>query len=146
MYLLEKTCVEGHSYTGWRCYTCQKIRRDKYFEMNPHRWKATHMLSGAKARAKCHRVPFSIVLEDILRVWPEDNRCPVFRTLFEFGKKNIIPVSPTLDRVRPTEGYCVGNIAVISQRANHLKNKECDPEAFFALAQWLYNFYQYQSV
>lgn len=98
------------------------------------------MLSGAKARAKRRNVPFSIVLEDILRVWPDDDRCPVFGIPFKFGKKNVIPASPTLDCVRPTRGYCVGNIAVISHRANSLKGKECDPESFFSLAKWLHDF------
>ena len=75
------------------------------------------MLYAAKNRAKKNGLPFSLRAEDI--VIPE--RCPVFgfrlfvNSLARFD-------SPSLDRIICNKGYVVGNIQVISHRANTIKN------------------------
>lgn len=76
------------------------------------------MLNDARKRAKKKGIEFNISLEDIFI--PET--CPVLGIPLFRGKGSRSPNSPSLDRVVNAEGYVKGNIAVISQRANALKN------------------------
>jgi hypothetical protein len=67
------------------------------------------MWSRAKYRAKQKGLDFNITKEDI--VIPDT--CPLLGTPME---------SPSLDRINPSKGYIKGNVWVISNRANTLKN------------------------
>jgi hypothetical protein len=76
------------------------------------------MYNGAKSRAKTKKLPFNITLADIAI----PGFCPILGIpLFRRAEK-MGPNSPTLDRVIPAKGYVRGNIQVISQRANVMKN------------------------
>lgn len=76
------------------------------------------LLYNARRRAKDYNIPFSLTLDDI--VIPE--KCPILGIpLYKTeGKKT--ENSPSLDRVFPELGYIVGNVCVISSRANRMKN------------------------
>lgn len=78
------------------------------------------MLRNAKARAKAAEIPFVLTVEDI--VIP--SHCPILGLpLFQMlGRRGGGDNSPSLDRVIPERGYVPGNIIVISNRANRLKN------------------------
>jgi len=67
------------------------------------------MWSRAKYRANQKGLDFNITKEDI--VIPDT--CPLLGTLMK---------SPSLDRIDSTKGYIKGNVWVISNRANTLKN------------------------
>lgn len=86
---------------------------------------------GARRRAEEFGVPFAISISDI----HVPTHCPALGIpLIKGGRLH--PNSPTLDRILPPKGYVVGNIAVISWRANKLKNN-ATPEELTALAAWL---------
>jgi len=51
------------------------------------------------------------------------------------------PESPTLDRFIPSKGYIKGNIAVISFRANRIRQNETDPNVFRQIAAWMEDTY-----
>lgn len=98
-----------------------------------------YLWSRAKRRAAQKGVPFAIEPSDI--VIPE--RCPIlgiplrigvhgFR-VHEFGGDED---SMSLDRIVPELGYVPGNVAVISWRANRLKNNATLDE-LEALLRWL---------
>jgi hypothetical protein len=82
----------------------------KQYEVNK-RWLLNNPEAGmvfkARQRAKQLGVPCTIKRSDI--VIPE--MCPVL------GDS-----SPSLDRIIPSLGYVPGNVRVISQRANRIKN------------------------
>jgi actin-related protein len=88
---------------------CQKERRKKFPE------KALLVL--AKQRAKKKGLDFNITEEDI--VIPE--YCPLLHYRLERGEGSVQNSSPTLDRFDPTKGYIKGNVWVISNRANRIK-------------------------
>lgn len=76
------------------------------------------MWNGAKSRAKSKGLDFNLVIDDI--VIPE--LCPVLGVPLKVsttGKAD--EYSPSLDRFDNNKGYVVGNIAVISYRANRIK-------------------------
>jgi len=95
------------------------------------------LLSNAKARAKKFGVPFNLTLEDIQVCIPLDGLCPITKEPFERGEGKVGPRSMTLDRVIPNLGYVRGNIAVISHKANVIKQNCTNPEIFRKLAQYL---------
>lgn len=76
------------------------------------------LLIHAKARAKSKGIPFELTVSDI--VIPDT--CPVLGIPLVSGGKGE-PGLPSLDRILPERGYVPGNVAVISYRANMLKNQ-----------------------
>ena len=82
-------------------------------------------LGNARARAKRDKVPFDLVLEDLVAIATDE--CPIFHTKFVWGasllgKGRTRPDSPTLDRILPELGYVKGNVAFLSYRANRIKD------------------------
>lgn len=65
-------------------------------------------------------VPFDLEMSDI--AVPE--RCPILGIKLErgVGQRTYQDSSPSLDRIIPNKGYVKDNIAVISMRANRIKN------------------------
>ena len=76
------------------------------------------MLQGVKQRARKVGVPCTITPEDI--VIPK--RCPVLGIAFTDGNSWPDDRCATIDRINPRKGYVPGNIAVISNLANRIKN------------------------
>jgi hypothetical protein len=95
------------------------VRRRKAKDPKAH-W--VHIVySGAKARSKKRNVEFNLTKEYILSI--TGSHCPVFGTEFDFvGTGKIRPESPSLDRIDAKIGYIVGNVAVISMKANTIKS------------------------
>lgn len=90
------------------------------------------MLRAARKRAREQNVPFGISLEDI--VIPDV--CPALGMKLKFHEKQSQDNSPTLDKIIPKLGYVQGNIAVLSKRANWLKNNASEQE-MRQIADWL---------
>ena len=76
------------------------------------------MLARAKSRAKKNNLAFNIELDDI--VIP--GRCPLLGIKIESTEVRNSPNNPSLDKIIPKKGYIKGNVWVISNRANTLKN------------------------
>lgn len=85
---------------------------------NPNRVARSRLLKNAKVRATALGLAFDLTLEDI--TLPEV--CPVLGIQIVFGRGQVQPGSPTVDRVVPERGYVRGNICVISHRANQIKS------------------------
>ena len=142
-YVSEGVCRNGHvnpkrRFKSGACLECKR-KHDLHHHFLEHRAKPEkHMWKNARSRAKRFGIPFDITVEDVRAVWPRDNRCPILGIPFEVGRNKGPDVdSPTLDRVVPKMGYVIGNIAVISKRANAMKNDETNPDNFRKLADWL---------
>lgn len=86
---------------------------------------------GAKSRATKAGLPFSIEIEDI--VVPDI--CPALGIPLVRGTRKA-GTSPSLDRIEPAKGYVKGNIAVISDKANRIKNDGTAQE-ILKVAKWL---------
>jgi len=79
-----------------------------------------YILTTAKYRAKKEGVTFNLCAKDI--TIPE--LCPIFGFPLVAGVSSTAGTrnSPSLDRIIPEKGYVKGNVWVISQRANRIKN------------------------
>jgi hypothetical protein len=136
-YFTNKLCPHGHQdkrYTSsGNCHACtelfcfqynktekRKIVKDRFKENNREKciWWA------AQARSKKYNLPFSITIDDI--VIPEF--CPILGIKLKFGTTADRQNSPSLDRIIPSLGYVPGNIMVISNRANIIKNNATTEE------------------
>lgn len=74
------------------------------------------LLTGAKKRANDTFIEFSITIDDL----PLPKVCPVFGIPIVHG--GFSDGSASIDRIDNTKGYVPGNVAIISQKANRLKN------------------------
>lgn len=90
------------------------------------------IFNAARARATKRGIPFTISIEDI--VIPE--LCPILGIPIEYNKGKHAGNSASLDRINPSKGYQKDNIAVISNRANRIKNDGTADE-HQAIADWL---------
>lgn len=93
------------------------------------------MVVEAKSRAKNKNLEFSIEDGDVK--W--NDVCPVLgipitieRDKGRGGDAN----SPSLDRIDNSQGYVKGNIRIISNRANKLKNSMTKEECSLLLENW----------
>lgn len=79
----------------------------------------THaMYIAAKNRARRRGIEFNIEESDI--VIPDI--CPLLEIPIEYGTRANYDRSPSLDRIDNNKGYIKGNVWVISQKANAMKN------------------------
>lgn len=88
--------------------------------------------TSAKCRAKRYSVAFSINQEDIHI--PEF--CPALGMKLARGLGRLCDASPSLDRLTPARGYVLGNIAVISYKANRMKSNGSRDE-LRGLLRWM---------
>jgi hypothetical protein len=114
----------------WRSRNPEKVTkaRKDFYKNNPER----NLWYDAKKRAKKRGVAFEIDWKDI--IIPEV--CPVLGIKLERTGMNNRDSSPSLDCIIPNLGYVVGNIAVISYRANRIKN-DASLEDIKRVLQWL---------
>ena len=105
------------------CKTC--INRKKYdWKMsNSVKYLCSNMLAQAKRRAKANGRVFDLTLKDLQRLVVP--RCPILRTelIWEYGHGlGLGAHSPSLDRIDNSRGYTKDNVAIISHKANGMKN------------------------
>lgn len=102
---------------------------------NPKTYWASSAFQAARTRAANRNVPFTITREYLLSIVTDT--CPVFNTPFNFiGNGRIVPTSPSVDRIVPDKGYVPGNVVVISQRANGIK-QNANAQEIRKVADWL---------
>lgn len=102
------------------CYQ-RDYQRQKHTTHNQYDTPRYRMWNSAAKRARRKNLPFSLLLDDIPQI-PE--ACPILGIPLEksYGVGGVTFNSPTLDRIIPSLGYVPGNIQIISQRANVIKN------------------------
>ncbi len=107
----------------------QKTRQDPIA-----RW-VTAAVSASKARAKKKGMPHNLTHEYVRSLCVE--RCPALGvTLTYSNPERQVATSPNLDRIKPALGYVVGNVRVISKRANTIRN-DATTEEFGMIYRWL---------
>lgn len=125
-----KGCLYG---VNTVCRDCRGVKTRQTWRVNKSDpdYLIVSMLRGAAERAKKYGREFALTREDIT----VPDRCPVFDTPLVWGSPD--PKSkPSLDRIDSSQGYVPGNVAVISWRANTLKNNGT-AEELRAIADWI---------
>lgn len=88
------------------CKNCCTLKAKEEWSITPLEHK---IFNRARSRAKRKKLEFNITIEDI--IIPEN--CPIFKTPIKI---------PSIDRIDSSKGYIKGNIQIVSNRANMLKN------------------------
>lgn len=120
-----KNCLFGLNTT---CSECRGYNSKVQWQHNKSTKPEYYLWNSARSRSNKRGLEFSILVEDI--VIPDV--CPIF-------KVKMIPktdYAPSLDRKDPSKGYTKDNIAVISRRANIIKNNASSKE-LRAIANWI---------
>lgn len=119
----ELTDFKGNRQCCRKCNNNKEwLRRKKDGSMK--KWREEHQenIILTRIRVKCRKdkIPFNLELKDI--IIPEF--CPVLGLKLQKSdiQGNPLPSSPSVDRIFPDKGYVKGNIAIISFRANRIKN------------------------
>ncbi len=115
---------DGLSY--W-CKRCQVVNRDR-IRKNDVR---SRLREGARDRATANGLEFEVELEDIV----VPLYCPILGVVLTLDSK-ATSTSPSLDRIDSSKGYVKGNVAVISKRANTIKNNGTAAE-HLAIYKWM---------
>ena len=117
---------QGRRIFGCGCYSKTQDGKSKTLEHT--RWE------GAKARAKEENLPFNIDVDDCIA----PKICPVLGIKLVSHPKEMGPQddSPSIDKIIPEKGYVKGNVAIISQLANRVKNNAKTPEEIRQVADW----------
>ncbi len=136
-----KTCTkckeikpgEEFYYDSLICKVCilSRSRSHMYDPANNYFAYRYKMWGSALARARTKQIAFEIEPDDIFI--PE--RCPVFNFPLIIEPGPIKPNTPALDRTKPELGYVLGNINVISSKANTIKSN-ASVEDIQALLNW----------
>lgn len=126
-----RECTKTKNAEYWKRYSLRFEKRNREYKYKnkdsvyrmARKYKESHrgfmLWLGAKKRATKQGVPFDIEIEDIII----PDMCPLLGIKLGFnGSVNNRDSSPSLDRKNPALGYVKGNIAVISYRANRIKN------------------------
>ena len=83
-------------------------------------------------RATKLALPFDLTVADVII----PDACPILGIPLSKGSGRCQANSPSLDRRNPSLGYVRGNVAVISHRANTIKN-DATTEELAAVLNWL---------
>lgn len=98
------------------CRGCNNSYMRTYLRQRRRARPVAALLERAKARARVKGLPYDLRHCDLAL----PTKCPVLGTALSFdGRRS--HTSPSLDRVVPDKGYVVGNVRIISDRANRLK-------------------------
>ncbi len=110
-----------------------KIKRNYDRSENPKKY----LLYSAKSRAKKKELEFNITLTD----FDIPSHCPVLNIplMANVGGKTQKDYSPTIDRINLSKGYVVGNIIVVSAKANRIKN-DATPKEIMMVASFYQNY------
>lgn len=121
--------------TNWNASQKAREAKQRWKEKDPKKAWAVYATGGAKTRSYVKNVPFDLTSEYVYSITPD--RCPIFGTEFAFtGNKKMQPESASLDRLDPKKGYIIGNVVVISMKANTMKNAYRSDD-LQAVADWL---------
>ena len=95
----------------------RRQQRIEYYSDKENRTKL--LINRARYRSRAEGIPFNLELGDVLI--PE--KCPYLgiHLTFELGNGRI-DSNPSIDKIDPSKGYIKGNVQVISELANRMKN------------------------
>lgn len=128
------------------CLECQRVRSRVYNQSylrsgrraesrraNPQSLQLSTMLNSSKKRAREKNLDHDIDLAYLRSIAP--SHCPYLGVELRWEVQNglgvkarTFPNSPSLDRIDSSKGYVRGNVAIVSHRANCIKNDATEQE------------------
>lgn len=100
----------------------------------PKKYTAIQMAGSCKKRSATMLKECNIDSKYILSIMPD--RCPILGVELRYGGGEKSPHSASLDRIDSTKGYIVGNVQILSMRANLMKS-DATQEEMLKFADWV---------
>jgi len=130
----QSDCISCVNSTKRKKYAEDTMFREELLSKNKNKsrtreGKTGRMFIDAKGRAKKANFPFNIDKEDIFI----PDRCPYLNIPLVLDNDGKQDNSPSLDKIKPALGYVKGNVEVISEKANRIKN-DATPEEIMMIA------------
>jgi hypothetical protein len=108
--------VHGDNLHRQKCRACNAAYMRAYYSERRRYRPACEIWERARKRARRMNLPFNLPRNSVV-IPPA---CPALGVVLKTTGERT-QHSPSLDRIRPQEGYVVGNVRVLSDRANRLK-------------------------
>lgn len=115
------------------CVRAQAVQRRKD---RPLYNRAREKYSELKRRAVEKGFGFNLTVDVIREMMESTTTCPILGIPLSIGSGVLSDNSPSMDRFDSSIGYEVGNVFIISHRANKIKN-DATPEELRAIADWM---------
>jgi hypothetical protein len=89
-----------------------------------------------QSKCRTKNIPYNLTKEYIDAITP--THCPVLGYELVRNKGKVAYNSISIDRIIPSKGYTIGNVQVISNKANSMK-QDATPEELLMFANWILN-------
>ena len=152
MFSKRKEMIDKHKS---QCKECDALRRATYYHSPRgketisryviNNWVELRIRS-ARHRAKKRKWPFNLTAEYIKSIAPTNMKCPALGIKMIAGEPiaSAMDTAPSLDRLIPELGYVKGNVVVVSNRANRIKN-DSTPEELMSVAKFYAKIFKEQN-
>lgn len=97
-----------------KLYAAKKRKEDP-------KYRIRQLIYQSQARARKKNLEHTITEQDLIELWPFNNKCPIFGIPLEWNDRGFRETSPSIDRIDNTKGYTRDNIQIISFKANWIK-------------------------
>lgn len=118
------TCIKEARHRSQDAHAEQYRSKSANYRRNN---RVKSVLQQARYRARDKGLAFNLTVDNVPEI---PVTCPVLGTVLVWASGD---TTPSLDRIHPYEGYIVGNVRWISDRANRLR-RDAAPEELIALA------------
>jgi hypothetical protein len=120
---------------NWNSSEKAENSKQKWKDKNPKWAWVVSAVGSARTRAKYKELEFNLTNDYIYAI--AANHCPVLGIELTFGgTQRVSPTSASIDKIDPNKGYVIGNVAVISNKANIIKSNATADE-IRKVADWL---------
>ena len=123
-------------------YNNKYVRKDGYMPESwgkwetYHRFKCKNLRNNGVYRAKKAGYKSDLTTDHIVKIFPKDFICPATGIKMIWGGDKRNRNSPSLDKIIPEKGYMIGNVAIISERANAIK-QDATYKEIINVGKWL---------
>lgn len=146
--MILKTCSKCRQILELSCFSSHVKNKDglqgscrKCNRLSSKEWNANHKDSLALKRIKDRAIEKGLAFDLELKDIAPPDKCPIFG--FELIRNTKVSQfnSPSVDRIDPFKGYTKGNVQVISQLANAMKQNASN-EQLIQFAEWILKTYR----
>lgn len=136
--IINTDCLISGSSSSCGCFRIENLIKIKTIHGQARKGKHTtayDMYVSARKRSRKYGLPFNLKFPNDFNI---PKYCPIFTNIKLKGgvQGKVQDSSPSLDRIIPKLGYVKGNVVIISNKANRIKNNGTYSD-LMKVAKWL---------
>lgn len=131
-----KKCVDGLQYQCRQCAKqSKKLHKQRAFTSTPVNYKMQCMLEAARIRDKQRGWRCDLTHNWLMATFGAVQSCPILGIELDWKSQRCSANSPTLDAINPDVGHVMGNVQIISHKANTMKSNATLDE-LYSFGKW----------